>query len=316
MKSVTNSVAILILGCCFATAASAEDYDFELGLSYGHGSTDYTVASTLNGIPMPSLGMTTISTDSDNVDLVGAWFYSGLSDSEGPKSRAAFTSRASSLAMGYSRSEVSGSSVFTEDPFPPVAATFDATTDEISLNLRHVWRDSGWYALAGISTATLDGSSVIDGNPGSGELDTSAYVLGVGKYFGKATTVDLSAAFVEIVDSDATVVALTLSHVGSIGERWQFGADLFYATSDADDPGDSYGLRGALFPSENFEFGLEYSHQEAVLDIDADVVEVFASWFVSSSTEISARYGQVHPDAIGSGDIDSNQFGVGVRIRF
>lgn len=317
MRLGFSSVALLVFGYCFATLASAEDYDFEIGLSYGHGNTDSTIVSTLNGVPAPSLGVTTTSSESDNVTLTGAWFYSGLSDSKGPKSRAAFLSRASSVVVGYSRSDDSGSSEFTGGSIlPPSSATFDATLDEFSLDLRHVWRDSGWYALAGIATATFEGTSVVDGNSSSGDLDTSAFVLGVGKYVGDATTVDLSTAFVEAENSDATVVALTFGHIGQIGERWQFGADLFYATSDADGAGDSYGVRGALFPSSNFEFGLEYSRQEATLSLDADVVEAFAGWFVSKNAEISARYRQIYPDAFESDDIDSSEIGIGVRIRF
>lgn len=318
MIRMRNTAVALLIGFGFSANAAAADYDYEVGLTYGRGTADSTIISTVNGVPTPSLGVSTISSESDNINLTGAWYYTGLSDSNGPKSRAAFLSRASSVAVGYSRSdgssslEISGGGVF-----PPVTASTDTTTNALSVDLRHVWRESGWYALAGISRAELEGTTSIDNGPvSSSEFDTTAYSLGVGKYLGKATTLDLNVATLDVGSSNLTVIALTFSHVGSIGEDWQYGADVSYAKSDTAGDGGSYALRGTLYPSADFEFGLGYSRRESGSGFDSDAIEAFAGWFVRDHIEIAARYQQNSPDTAPGGDVDSNEFGVGVRVRF
>ncbi len=318
MQERCKPIIISLLGCCFATSVVAEDYDFEVGLSYGMGSADSTFVSTLNGVPTPLIGATTNSSDSDNIDLIGAWYYSGLSDSSGPKSRAAFLSRASGVVIGYSRSDESGSFDFTGGNFSaPVSGNFDLETNSLSVDLRHVWRESGWYALAGISKAELEGAtSVSNGLTSSSDFDTTAYSLGIGKYLGKATTLDLSVATLDVENSNPTVIALTLSHIGSISNDWQYGADVSYAKSDTAGDGDAYALRGTLYPTTDFEFGLGYSRLESGGGFDSDTIEAFAGWFVRDHIEISARYQENLPDTPPGASVDSNEFGVGVRVRF
>jgi hypothetical protein len=318
MKTYRNSIIVLLISCGFAASAAAEDYDFEVGLTYGRGSSDSTFISTVNGVPTPSLGVATTSSDSDNINLTGAWYYSGLSDSIGPKSRAAFLSRASGVEVGYSRRDGSGSFDFTGGGvIPPVTGSTNTTANALSVDLRNVWRDSGWYALAGISTAELEASAINNGTAGSSELSTTAYSFGVGKYLGKATTLDLRVATLDAEGSDRTVFELTLSHVGSIGKNWQYGADVAYAKSDADGDGETYAMRGALYPSANFEFGLEFSHREVgVVGFNSDGIEAFAGWFVSDNVELAARYRQDNPDAPPGAEVDSSEFGVGVIVRF
>ena len=106
----TNFALALLMGCGFVANAAADDYDYEVGLTYGWGQSDSTFISTFSGAPTPSPGISTSSSDTDNIDLFGAWYYSGLSDSVGPKSRAAFLNRASSVGLAYSRSDGSSSS--------------------------------------------------------------------------------------------------------------------------------------------------------------------------------------------------------------
>ncbi len=307
----------LLAGCSVATGAAADEYDYELGLAYGWGQFDGTFAATVNGVPDPSLGISTTSSDSDAIDLSGAWYYAGLSDADGPKSRAAFLSRASSIAVGYSRGDESGSSSFTGGGnFPPVSSTFDSTSNEISADLRHVWVDSGWYALAGLSHAEFERDSVINGVPASGESDATAYALGVGKYLGKATTVDLSILTLDAGGSNPTVVALTFNHIGSIGETWQYGASAAYAKSDTGGDGDVFAVQGALYPSVATEFGLGFTRQESVRGSDQDAIEAFAGWFVRDHVELTARYRTFDTGSGPGEDTDSDEFGVGVRVRF
>lgn len=307
----------LFVGCSFATGAAAEDYDYELRLAYGWGQSDGTFATTVNGVPDPSLGLSTTSSDSDAIDLSGAWYYAGLSDADGPKSRAAFLSRASSIVVGYSRGDESGSSSFTGGGnFPPVSNTFDSTSNEISVDLRHVWVDSGWYALAGLSHAELERDSVINGAAVSTERDATAYVLGVGKYLGEATTLDLSVLTLDAGGSNPTVVALTFNHIGSVGETWQYGASAAYAKSDTGGDGDVFAVQGALYPSAAIEFGLGFSRQESARGSDQDAIEAFAGWFVRDHVELTARYRTIDAGSGLGEDVDNDEFGVGVRVRF
>ena len=307
----------LLAGCSFATGAAAADYDYELGLAYGWGQFDGTFATIVNGVPTPSLGISTTSSDSDTIDLSGAWYYSGRSDADGPKSRAAFLSRASSIVVGYSRGDESGSASFTGGGnIPPVSNTFDSTSNEISVDLRHVWVDSGWYALAGVAHAELEGDSVINGAASSSEWDATAYALGVGRYLGKATTLDLSVLTLDAGGSNPTVIALTFNHVGSISETWQYGASAAYAKSDTGGDGDVFAVQGALYPSVATEFGLGFTRQESARGSDQDAIEAFAGWFVRDHVELTARYRMIDADSGPGEDTDSDEFGVGVSVRF
>jgi hypothetical protein len=317
MMMKINSALALLIGCGFVTDAAAGNYDYEVGLTYGWGESDSTFDSAFSGAPFPSPGISTSSSDTDNIDLFGSWYYSGLSDSVGPKSRAAFLSRASSVGLAYSRSDGSSLSEFTGGgSIPPVTTSSDTTSNTISANLRHVWRDSGWYALAGISRADLEANTLSNGMAASFDFDSTAYFLGAGKYLGKATTLDLNVATSDGGDSNSTVFALTLGHVGSIGASWQYGADVVYATSDTPGDGDSYTLRGALYPSAEFEFGLGFSRRESGSGFDSDTIDASVGWFVREHIELTARYLQDDPDISPGVDVDSNLFGVGVRVRF
>ena len=151
---------------------------------------------------------------------------------------------------------------------------------------------------------------------GSSEFDSTAYSFGVGKYIGTATTLDLSVADLDVGSSSATAVALTLSHVGSVGEDWQYGVDVAFAKTDTSGDGDSYLLRGTLYPSAEVEFGLGFSRQESGSGFDSDSIEAFAGWFVRDHIEISARYGQDNPDTPAGADVDSDEISVGVSVRF
>lgn len=317
MRVKNAAIASLIGFGAFANAVAA-DYDYEVGLAYGRGTSDTSFVPFVNGVPTPSFPSSTNSSDADNIDLYGAWYYAGLSDSIGPKSRAAFLSRASSVVVSYSRSDVS--SLFNSSGggiFPPVMDfRTDTTTNELSVDLRHVWRDSGWYARAGIARAELEANSSFNALPTSIELDTTAYSLGVGKYLGEATTLDLSVSTVDVGSSNPTAIALSFSHVGSIGTNWQYGADVSYAKTDTAGDGDLYALRGSLFPTAEFEFGLGYSHRELGSGFGSDSIEAFAGWFVRDNVEIEASYRQDNPDSLPGADADGDEFGIGVRVRF
>ncbi|MDH3621902.1 MAG: hypothetical protein OER91_13480 [Gammaproteobacteria bacterium] len=309
---------LLLVGCGFATGAAGEDYDFQVGLTYGWAQLDSTSVSTLGGVPDPSLGTTTTSSDSDDIGLSGAWYYSGLSDANGPKSRASFMSRASGFFVSYSRGDESTTTEFSGGGIiPPQTVRSDGTSTEVSLDFRHVWKDSGWYALAGASRSELDVDIMLSGGePAFVKFDANGYRLGVGKYIGKATSLDLAITTLDVGSSNPTVVALSFSHIGSIGANWQYGADVTFAKSDTGGDGDAFALRGALFPSESIEFGLVFARQEPNDGFEVDTIEVFGGWFVRDNVEVTALYRLDDPDTFPGQDVDSDEFGVGVAVRF
>lgn len=313
-KRIYANLAAL-LACCIAGNAIAADYDYEVALDYGIGSTDSIFVSTVNGVPDPSSGTTVISSDTDDFGVTGTWYYSGLSDANGPKSRAAFLSRASGVSFGYSRDESSSSSDFDGGIFPPVAGTFKSSTNAISLRLRHVWREHGWYLLAGLMSAESKFSSGQNGSIFSSDSDASAYSLGVGKYLGKQTAVELTVSEADSNGFDSTNFALSLNHIGSVGSTWQYGVDVSIAKTDQNGDDGSYTLRGSLFPTSDFEFGAAFSRRQFNFG-DRDSVEGFAGWFVSDSVALFGKYMEDISDDFPGQDSDNSFIGVGVNVRF
>lgn len=313
-----SSLLVLLVGCGLPPLAAGEDYDYQVGLTYGSGQSDSTLVSTFGGVPDPLLGITTSSSDSDTFGLAGAWFYSGLSDANGPKSRAAFMSRASSLVFSYSNGDESTTTEFSGGGIiPPQTTRSSGSRNEYSLDLRHVWKDSGWFATAGISRAELDVDITNNGGvPAFATFDATRYTLGVGKYLGQATTLDLAITTLDVGSSNPTVVALSFSHIGSLGANWQYGADVAFAKSDSGDDGDAIALRGSLFPTASVEFGLGFSRQDSSGGLELETTEAFAGWFVRDNVELTARYRLDEPDTFPGQDIDSDEFGVGVSVRF
>ena len=313
-----SSVLVALVGCGLTAVAAGEDYDYEVGLAYGSGQSDSTVVATIGGVPDPSLGMSTTSSDSDTIELTGVWFYSGLSDANGPKSRAAFMSRASSLVIGYSYSEESTTFEISGGPIVlPQMGRSDGSGNDYSLDLRHVWKDSGWFARAGVSRTELDVDVTNNaGIPAFARFDANRYTLGAGKYLGQATTLELGITTLDVGTSNPTVIALSFSHIGSLGANWQYGADVAFAKSDTGDEGDNIALRGSLFPTPSIEFGLSFARQDGNSGFDLDTTEVFGGWFVRDNIEFTARYRMQDPDTFPGQDIDSDEFGVGISMRF
>lgn len=314
MKHAATTVTALA-GFFFTTNAIADDYAYELGLSVGGSNFDSARPEFNEPFFIPA---SSTSSDSDKINLSGTWYYSGLSDASGPKSRAAFLSRASSISLDYSYSDDSSSSRFMGGGnFAPSEVNTDGWTNSLSARFRHVWRDSGWYALAGIERVRSKTAGVSNSASNSisigGSGETTAYTLGAGKYFGQATAVDLSVAE---ADAGPTSFALSLNHIGSIGKDWQYGAAILLVESDQSFDDGSYSLRGSLYPSPNFEFGMEWSRQQYDSGFDLDTVEGFTSWFVRDNVELTARYQQDNPDTRAGEDIDNNQFSIGVNVRF
>lgn len=313
----------VFLGCLMAEGAVAENYDFETGLILGKSSTDVVSAiGTIGGTPVPEAGVGTSAADSDTIELFGTWYYSGATDEKGPKSQAAFLSRASNLSIAYSYDDESNSfsSTGTIAPLPvtpPISASFSAETSTLTLGARHVWQDSGWYVLG--SFASLDAefeSTDPGGNIFSDDASATAYSAGFGKYLGDATAVDLRVVVSDQDGSNSAAVALAVKHIGSVGESWQYGADVGVIVSDTAGDDQTYLLRLSLFPVDEFEFGAGFQRREVDFGTDGNTYEAFASWFPTDRVELRARYAMNDFDSFVTEEYDNDEIGLGLSIRF
>ena len=305
-----------------ATGASAEQYDFEVGLAFDSTRFDGSQTITTTGGTI----FNSTETDTDDLHVFGSWYFAGLSDNKGPRARAVLVDRASSLSVSYSRSEQTIATRLTSDdpsfPFPPVDARLDSNGDSFAVDLRYVDRDSGWFGSVGLlrSDATLGG--FVDES-----VDATGWRLGVGKYVFETTTVDLDVGQVKADAGDATVYAISLEHLGSLGERWQYAIDIGFNRLDADNDVelDTWRAAFALYPSRDFEFGVAVENVSGLFGLDTTGLEGFASWFVTPNVRLSARYrvddadyfgNAIIPGASTDSDVDKNSFGIGATVRF
>jgi hypothetical protein len=326
MKHKAGVTCWLLVGMLVGADGIAEEYNYEIGLAFD--STRFDGSQTIT-----TLGGTIFNsgeTDTDDLSVLGSWYFAGLSDDKGPRARAALVDRASSLSVGYSQSEQTISSFLTSDdpsfPFPPNDSRFDSDGDTFTIDLRYVDRDSGWFGNAGwlASNTTLNGFV-------SQSFDATGWRLGVGKYVFENTTLNLDVSQVDVDgQGDATVAAVSLEHLGDLGERWQYAIDFGYSRVDADSDVelDTWGASIALYPTRDFEFGVaveDISNNSDLIGVDTTGIEGFASWFVTPKVRLSARYrvddvGFVPNVNIGGAptvnDADQYSFGISATIRF
>ena len=217
--------------------------------------------------------------------------------------------------MSYAR--VDGDTSFSSNFFGfPASGSGEQTVDVLGVDLRHVWKDSGWYILAGIAEAEAD-ISITD--PGGGTIEASAssdaYVLGFGKYLGSTTALDIIIADAELGGSSNVNVAVSLSHIGQLNDGWQYGADVGVGFADSDNR--AYNAQFSLYPNRDLAFGLGYTKTEDddFFSSESDSLSGFASWFVNETTVIRANFSSGDGDAFGS-EIDTDGFGIGVSVRF
>ena len=295
--------------CLFATAATADQYDYEIHAGYQSNSSDLAFSSAL----LPTT--TRSKSEGDGFVLEGSWFYAGLSDDEGPRARAAFMSRASGATFGWSALDESSRIILTDPVLPDISIRAKASIDDVSARVRHVWKETGWYALAGVARATTDIETRIDGDRTSDAFDVTLYSAGVGKYLGKSTAVDLSVSQADVDGGDSTSYAVTLTHIGDIGESWQFGLDVSAAQSDLDNDDGTYGVRFSLYPTRDVEFGIGVI-QANIGAGDVDSYEGFVSWFFRPNASLAVSYGEQDPDAPAGQDVDSSVTAFDIRVRF
>ncbi len=302
--------ATLIL---YSQPVVAEEYENELGATYSQVEASASSLTAIVGIPTTTV---TSSSDADTFSLRGAWFYTGLSDDEGPRSRAAFIDRASSLTFRYSQVDQASSVLITGNGVPSLQSSSSQDTKAFSVNLRHVWKDSGWFGVAGLSRASFDGEFSSGTFTADTDGDATSYTLGFGKYLADTTSLDLRVATQDRSSSTASAVSLNLEHLGRLGDTWMYGADVNWTKTDTAGDGDAYDLRGSLYPNSNLDFGLGYSQRDVGGGIDAESVELFVGWFFSDSTRLQASYREDTTDTVDGIDADTDGFQIGITGRF
>lgn len=321
MKRIDLAISALALSVALPATGHADSYDYEIGISYDASRASSASEPAGNIQPLEPIRFESDS-DHDEIAFAGTWFFDGVAASTGPRSRAAFVSRASAISASYTRGN--GDTVSTQNTTDPAIPSFtdrsEQNTNSFSANLRWVWPESGWYGLAGLSRVDVE----IDGEFGSTDIDAEAYSLGFGKYIGTQTTLDLS---VVRLDSDAsgfviggnstfTETEVAFSHIGSLGRTWQYGTDVVLATTDRGTSDGSYGVRLSLYPSRPLAFGIDINGAlQDPGDVSTDF-ELFASWFPREKIELDARYGWRSFDEPSNTDFDEYNFGVGVNFRF
>ncbi len=318
MRHVRAAGSYLLAFAMIAQTAWADEYDFEIDVAF-----DSTQFDGIRTITRP--GGTVIdstSTDTDRLSVLGTWYFTGLSDDGGPRARAVLVDRASSLSLGYSRTELSSSVVLTStDPtFPifPYDLSIEAEADTFAANFRYVDRASGWFGSAGLFNANATTGPFV-----SDTIDDDGWSIGVGKYVAETTTLSLN--FTEVSDTSAT--SLSFEHLGDLGTSWQYAVDLGYSYVDLGGgfDQDRLGAAIAFYPTRDFEFGLGFEDVSGNgLGFDSQAVEGFASWYVKPNVRLSARYRIDDEDyggtLIGPGslvsDSDEDSFGISASIRF
>jgi hypothetical protein len=289
--------------------AAAEDYDFELGLTYSQQQEDYSEDIGSIGSLLPT-GTFQDDRETDSYTLLGTWFYSGLRDVEGPRSRAAFLGRTSGLSLWYENGEEIRAYTYSNltPPVPdwvPSNGTFDNDITAFGAHMRHVWADSGWYGLAGASRLDHEGWARGD-----------RWEIGVGKYLAPSTALDLRIVEDDEDFVDRTSYGLNFSHIGALPGGWQYGSDLTFEYANEVDDYQKYGVALSLFPTNDLEFGLTYHDAERLGNSDDDI-GAFASWFLRDNIELRAQYVSHEPAFADEVlDYDNNTFNLGMQVRF
>lgn len=303
-------VTVLAFLLCFS--AHADDYNFEVGVTIGQSEADTTTIS----FPAPINTAATISANADQFDLRGTWFYTGLSDNKGPKTRAAFVDRSSSVSLSYFRSDLSSTVILSGGGLPPDQSNISIDVSGYSVDLRHVWRESGWFGIISIGRAELDGILTNGPTTSTSDADSNAYSLGIGKYLADTTSVDLRVLSEESGSSTAAGISLRFSHLAPLGNTWMFGADVGITKTDTAGDGDAYNIVGSFYPNSEVDFGLSFARRDEEGGIDSESFELFAGWFISDSTRVHASYIEDTGGAGLSAEADSTGYEVGISSRF
>ncbi|MEO1245797.1 MAG: hypothetical protein AAFX56_08980 [Pseudomonadota bacterium] len=328
--------AALLGTVCLAAsvATAAQPFSIELGVAYDRSETSASTAILNPDVQV--LGADQISvfrsdTETDSTNFFARWFYDGASAATGPRSRAGFVSRASSVSLSFSDSE---GTVWVETPPPlfspvpiessrEVAARNDGTV--VSLDVRHVFERSGWYLLGSASIADTDVVQPgLSGGTFETNAETSRFIAGAGKYLGKTSSLDLAVLHVESelqlfdqsFDDSLTEYVLSFTHIAGLNADWQYGLDLAVSTVERFGEEGQVSARFSLFPSRSLALGIDIDAPiESAFD-DNTRYGVFLSWFATRNFELFARADTIELDAPPNSNADGDGYGLGVRARF
>lgn len=324
MERMLIAVFGLLLGMLATTNGVAGEYGFEIGLAYD--GTRFDGAQTITTAAGTILNSNEI--DSDDLSVRSSWYFAGLSDDKGPRARAVLVDRASSLSIRYSRTEQTISTVlFSDDPLfpvPPLDSGIDSKGDSFTVDLRYVDRDSGWFGEAGLLTSDIRFAGFV-----SDSFDANGWRLGIGKYLFENTTLGIDYSDVDLDGgANSTVLAVSLEHLGRLGERWQYAVDIDYNRSDLDGSLDldTWGAAVAIYPTRDFEFGIALEEVSGDFSFaERSSLQGFASWFVTPNVRLSARYQVDDVNFFGNVSIggartvsnaDQDSFGLSASVRF
>ncbi|MEM7431616.1 MAG: hypothetical protein AAF351_06715 [Pseudomonadota bacterium] len=276
----TIRVLVALMMTATATLAFADDYDFELNVSFDNTTLDFSQTITTDD----GVIFNTNDSDTDVLSVSGTWYFSGLSDTYGPRSRAAFANRASSVSLGYTELEQEFRAVL-ENSIPgssiPSFAGVNRQDDEIYAGeFRYVLPTSGWFVTGGFQTSSL--------------LDENRWEVGVGKYLFTNTALSLVAGKVETDDGiPQSNAEVRLEHLGQLSEDWLYGVDVSFRRDDYKGGfvTDRWRAALSLFPTKDFEFGVAAEDYDSNFPSGTDQsYEGFATWYVTDKVGLSASY--------------------------
>ena len=224
--------------------------------------------------------------------------------------------RASFVDVAYTRSDTTAS-VFSVNP---VVGDFnergDLESDIFDVAFRYVDKSSGWFGSAGLRHT----------NPDSPVADFTSLNIGFGKYLLDTTALQFNVARLDIEESDPMEYGLSLSHLGSLSGQWQYAVELGYTYADGDFAlfDDAWQSTFSLYPTRDIEFGVAAVYRDQDVSGIRNSYEGFASWFITPSVQLSARYaygegepevGFVQGESVFA-DVEQSRFGVSLNMRF
>lgn len=307
----------LVIALCAVLSVTAwgDDYSYEVGFGFDRSESSLLDTGFATIGPGPGFPSLSVDTETTTYELAGTWFFDGLSDARGPRSRAAFVDRASSLTLVIGDSSSDTDSVFRipGGTPPEIRDSFESDGTSFAVGGRYVSEPSGWFFTGEIARIDLDtfGSSA--------EVDLLA--AGVGKYLGETTTLELSVARSEIDisgggdDSDSGLI-LEFDHIGGDAAGLQYGVGASVSNQSIEGSSGSFTVRGSLYPNRDLSLNVSVSGQLGSDPIDATVFSVTGGWFFTEAFEVSAGYTFTEFDEEENIDLDDDGFRLRARYRF
>lgn len=254
--------------------------------------------------------------DTRLLDIGVTWYLAPVDDSRGPRSRAPFLSKSSSLAvnLGLGRSDLSASTL-VENPGLPPSQPSDIDTDLLSTGAqgRYVWADTGWFVTAAYSR--------FDADTDDRGFSADAWSFGAGFYIGDRTALHMQYLDGEVSDDGTrsgtdSAVGLSLTHIGDLGGDWEYGTDVGLTSQDRADSNGAWDLRLSLYPSRDLAFGVDVASTFDGAASDVVSYELFGGWYPSDSIGLRAGYRFVDFPSSDGADVEEDGFSLGMTVRF